>query len=119
MTLQGNLRASPGPWLFSYSAARSSVKPRSRHNFTACSLGTWHTCALCKRSRPGLSVIPSQLLETPSRSLGCLSGGWEVESIRSSPHPRGSTLSIQKGSLQGPSKAADSKPLTFCVKLRS
>lgn len=87
IALQGNLRASPGPRLFSYSAAKSSVKPRSRYNFTACSLGTWHTCALCKQSRLGLSVIPSQLLETPSRSLGCLSGGWEVENIRSSPHP--------------------------------
>lgn len=92
---------------------------RSRHNFTACSLGIWHTCALCKRSRLGLSVILCQLLETPSRSLGCLSGGWEVGNSRSSPHPCRSTFSIREGSLPASSKAAYSKPLTFCRRLRS
>lgn len=110
------------PWpltVFFFSSQVLCEATRSQHNFTDGSLGTWHTCALCKRSRLGLSVSPSQLLETPSRSLGCLSGGWEVENIRSSPHPHRSTLSIQEGSLQGPSKAAYSKLLTFCGRLRS
>lgn len=94
MALQGNLRASPDLWLFSYSAARASVKPRgSQHNFTARSLGIWHTCALCKQSRLSLSVIPRQLLEMLSRSLGSLSGGWEVGNVTSS--PADSPLSMQ------------------------
>lgn len=120
MALQGESEGKPWPLaVFLLSSQVLCEAKRSWHNFTACSFGTWHTCALCKRSRLSLSVMPSQLLETPSRSLGCPSGGWEVENIRSSPHPCRSTLSIQEGSLQGPSKAAHSKPLTFCGRLRS
>lgn len=38
------------PWPLAVFLVSSQVlcEARSRHNFTACSLGIWHTCALCK-----------------------------------------------------------------------